>query len=65
MIAMATPTFAPPSGGERRSIRLFTFVSTCSTVVVVVALLPELFTSSAQGRFVGALALAFIFAVLA
>jgi len=27
---MATPTFAPPSGGERRSNRPFTFISTCS-----------------------------------
>jgi CzcA family heavy metal efflux pump len=36
-----------------------------ATVVVVVVFLPELFTSSLQGRFVGPLALAFIFAVLA
>jgi CzcA family heavy metal efflux pump len=36
-----------------------------ATVVVVVVFLPELFTSSVQGRFVGPLALAFIFAVLA
>jgi CzcA family heavy metal efflux pump len=36
-----------------------------ATAVVVVVFLPELFTSSVQGRFVGPLALAFIFAVLA
>ena len=36
-----------------------------ATVVVVIVFLPELFTSSVQGRFVGPLALAFIFAVLA
>ena len=36
-----------------------------ATVVVVVVFLPELLTSSVQGRFVGPLALAFIFAVLA
>jgi CzcA family heavy metal efflux pump len=36
-----------------------------ATVVVVVVFLPELFTTSVQGRFVGPLALAFIFAVLA
>jgi Cu/Ag efflux pump CusA len=33
--------------------------------VVIVVFLPELFTSSVQGRFVGPLALAFIFAVVA
>ena len=36
-----------------------------ATVVVVVVFLPELFTSSVQGRFVGPLALAFICAVAA
>jgi CzcA family heavy metal efflux pump len=36
-----------------------------ATVVVVAVFLPELFTSSVQGRFVGPLALAFIFAVVA
>jgi len=36
-----------------------------ATAVVIVVFLPELFTSSIQGRFVGPLALAFIFAVLA
>ena len=36
-----------------------------ATVVVIVVFLPELFTSSVQGRFVGPLALAFIFAVIA
>jgi CzcA family heavy metal efflux pump len=36
-----------------------------ATIVVVVVFLPELFTTSVQGRFVGPLALAFIFAVLA
>ena len=36
-----------------------------ATAVVVVVFLPELFTSSVEGRFVGPLALAFIFAVLA
>ena len=36
-----------------------------ATVVVVVVFLPELLTSSVQGRFVGPLALAFIVAVLA
>lgn len=36
-----------------------------ATVVVVVVFLPELFTSSVQGRFVGPLALAFIGAVVA
>ena len=36
-----------------------------ATVVVVVVFLPELFTSSVQGHFVGPLALAFISAVLA
>ena len=36
-----------------------------ATAVVIVVFLPELFTSSVQGRFVGPLALAFIFAVLA
>jgi Cu/Ag efflux pump CusA len=36
-----------------------------ATVVVVAVFLPELFTSSVQGRFVGPLALAFIWAVLA
>src|SRR5215472_5743204 len=36
-----------------------------ATIVVVVVFLPQLFTSSVQGRFVGPLALAFIFAVLA
>ena len=36
-----------------------------ATVVVVVVFLPELFTTSVQGHFVGPLALAFIFAVLA
>ena len=36
-----------------------------ATAVVVAVFLPELFTSSVQGRFVGPLALAFIFAVLA
>jgi len=30
MTAMATPTFTPPSEGERRSNAPFTFVSTCS-----------------------------------
>jgi CzcA family heavy metal efflux pump len=36
-----------------------------ATAVVIVVFLPEIFTSSLQGRFVGPLALAFIFAVLA
>jgi CzcA family heavy metal efflux pump len=36
-----------------------------ATVVVIVVFLPELLTSSVQGRFVGPLALAFILAVLA
>jgi CzcA family heavy metal efflux pump len=36
-----------------------------ATVVVVAVFLPELFTSSVQGHFVGPLALAFIFAVVA
>ncbi len=36
-----------------------------ATAVVIVVFLPELFTSSVQGRFVGPLALAFIFAVTA
>ncbi len=36
-----------------------------ATAVVIAVFLPELFTSSVQGRFVGPLALAFIFAVLA
>jgi CzcA family heavy metal efflux pump len=36
-----------------------------ATAVVVVVFLPELFTSSVQGHFVGPLALAFIFAVIA
>jgi CzcA family heavy metal efflux pump len=36
-----------------------------ATAVVIVVFLPELFTSSVQGRFVGPLALAFIFAVIA
>ena len=36
-----------------------------ATAVVVAVFLPELFTTSVQGRFVGPLALAFIFAVLA
>ncbi len=36
-----------------------------ATAVVVVVFLPELFTSSVQGRFVGPLALAFIIAVVA
>src|SRR5262249_10981519 len=36
-----------------------------ATVVVIAVFLPELFTTSIQGRFVGPLALAFIFAVLA
>jgi CzcA family heavy metal efflux pump len=36
-----------------------------ATVVVIVVFLPELFTSSVQGRFVGPLALAFILAVSA
>jgi CzcA family heavy metal efflux pump len=36
-----------------------------ATIVVVIVFLPELFTSSVQGRFIGPLALAFIFAVLA
>lgn len=36
-----------------------------ATAVVVAVFLPELFTRSVQGRFVGPLALAFIFAVLA
>jgi CzcA family heavy metal efflux pump len=36
-----------------------------ATAVVVVVFIPELFTSSVQGRFVAPLALAFIFAVLA
>jgi CzcA family heavy metal efflux pump len=36
-----------------------------ATAVVIVVFLPELFTSSVQGRFVAPLALAFIFAVLA
>ena len=36
-----------------------------ATAVVIAVFLPELFTTSVQGRFVGPLALAFIFAVLA
>ncbi|HYL69879.1 MAG TPA: efflux RND transporter permease subunit, partial [Candidatus Dormibacteraeota bacterium] len=36
-----------------------------ATAVVIVVFLPELFASSVQGRFVGPLALAFIFAVVA
>jgi CzcA family heavy metal efflux pump len=36
-----------------------------ATVVVIAVFLPELFTSSVQGRFVGPLALAFILAVVA
>jgi CzcA family heavy metal efflux pump len=36
-----------------------------ATAVVIVVFLPVLFTSSLQGRFVGALALSFIFAVVA
>ena len=36
-----------------------------ATVVVIAVFLPELFTSSVQGRFVGPLALAFMLAVLA
>lgn len=36
-----------------------------ATVVVIAVFLPEIFTSSVQGHFVGPLALAFIFAVLA
>ena len=36
-----------------------------ATAVVIVVFLPELFTTSVQGHFVGPLALAFIFAVLA
>jgi Cu/Ag efflux pump CusA len=36
-----------------------------ATAVVIVVFLPQLFTSSVEGRFVGPLALAFIFAVLA
>ncbi len=36
-----------------------------ATVVVIVVFLPEIFTSSVQGHFIGPLALAFIFAVLA
>jgi CzcA family heavy metal efflux pump len=36
-----------------------------ATAVVIAVFLPELFTSSVQGRFVGPLALAFIFAVVA
>jgi CzcA family heavy metal efflux pump len=36
-----------------------------ATAVVIVVFLPELFTSSVQGHFVGPLALAFIFAVVA
>ena len=36
-----------------------------ATVVVIIVFLPELFTSSVQGHFVGPLALAFIFAVVA
>ncbi len=36
-----------------------------ATAIVIAVFLPELFTSSVQGRFVGPLALAFIFAVLA
>jgi CzcA family heavy metal efflux pump len=36
-----------------------------ATAVVIAVFLPELFTSSVQGRFVGPLALAFIFAVTA
>jgi CzcA family heavy metal efflux pump len=36
-----------------------------ATAVVIAVFLPELFTSSIQGRFVGPLALAFIFAVVA
>jgi len=36
-----------------------------ATVVVIVVFLPELFASSVQGRFVGPLALAFVFAVIA
>src|SRR5262249_19561177 len=36
-----------------------------ATAVVIVVFLPELFTTSVQGHFVGPLALAFIFAVVA
>ncbi|HEY2677375.1 MAG TPA: efflux RND transporter permease subunit, partial [Steroidobacteraceae bacterium] len=36
-----------------------------ATAIVIVVFLPEIFTSSVQGHFVGPLALAFIFAVLA
>ena len=36
-----------------------------ATLVVIVIFLPELFSSSVQGHFVGPLALAFILAVLA
>jgi CzcA family heavy metal efflux pump len=36
-----------------------------ATAVVIAVFLPEIFTTSVQGRFVGPLALAFIFAVLA
>ncbi|HTV78306.1 MAG TPA: efflux RND transporter permease subunit [Steroidobacteraceae bacterium] len=36
-----------------------------ATVIVILVFLPEIFTSSLQGHFVGPLALAFIFAVLA
>src|SRR5437868_400149 len=36
-----------------------------ATLVVIIVFLPELFSSNVQGRFVGPLALAFIFAVLA
>ena len=36
-----------------------------ATVVVIAVFLPELFTTSVQGHFVGPLALAFIFAVVA
>jgi Cu/Ag efflux pump CusA len=36
-----------------------------ATVVVIAVFLPELFTSSVQGRFVGPMALAFVLAVLA
>jgi CzcA family heavy metal efflux pump len=36
-----------------------------ATIVVIAVFLPELFTTSVQGHFVGPLALAFIFAVLA
>ena len=36
-----------------------------ATVVVIAVFLPELFTTSVQGHFVGPLALSFIFAVVA